>query len=226
MIARWRLNAQRRAAARRASLSELSTLLSAPLPAPGTSWRDVRFLAVDLETNGLDPNEADVIAIGWAPIEGGRVRPGRGGYAVINTAGEVGQSATVHGLTDTDVARGVAASDGFALLVRALTGAVMIVHHAPLDVAMLNRMSQSVAGAPLPVPVIDTLAMAKTRMQQTGQQPRQDGLRLETLRAHYGLPRYAAHHALGDAIATAELFAAMVAHRFGGDEPALRALWG
>jgi DNA polymerase-3 subunit epsilon len=53
-------------------------------------------------------------------------------------------------------------------------------------------------------------------------QARDGELRLDALRAAYNLPRYPAHNALSDALATAELFLALLQHQ--SDETPLRAL--
>jgi DNA polymerase-3 subunit epsilon len=50
-----------------------------------------------------------------------------------------------------------------------------------------------------------------------GKQP--ISIRLADSRTRYGLPHYAGHNALIDAIATAELFQAQVQHHFGTDTP-------
>ena len=44
-------------------------------------------------------------------------------------------------------------------------------------------------------------------------------IRLHTSRARYGLPAYQGHHALVDALATAELLQAQVAHHYSADTP-------
>ena len=44
-------------------------------------------------------------------------------------------------------------------------------------------------------------------------------IRLADSRARYGLPRYRPHHAPTDALASAELLQAQIAHRFSPDTP-------
>lgn len=216
MLARLRLARRRRRLAGAATLPAVAQLLGDPMPDPAQSWRDVRYVAVDLETTGLDPARDEVIALGWVPMQQGRVLPGEGGYCLVKTDSDVGQSATVHGLTDTSIRdQGERPRRAFAALVDALRHSVMIVHHAPLDVGMLNRMSRTHAGVPFEVPLIDTLAMARARYARQGRTPADGALRLDALRSQFGLPRYGAHHGLTDAIATAELFTALVLHRYG-----------
>jgi len=49
-------------------------------------------------------------------------------------------------------------------------------------------------------------------------------LRLPDIRERYGLPRYHLHHAMTDALATAELLQAQIAHHFDENTPISR-LW-
>ena len=49
-------------------------------------------------------------------------------------------------------------------------------------------------------------------------------MRLADARRRYGLPAYRAHHALTDALATAELLQAQVAHHF-KNPPPVGAVW-
>lgn len=217
MLKRLRLSRRRRKLAAAATHPDAARLLATPLPDAARPWRSVRYVALDLETTGLDPARDSIIAAGWVPVEGGRVRPGQGGYCLVQPDGGVGQSATVHGLTDTNVREGKTPLAAFEALIDALENSVMIVHHAPLDVGMLNRLSRSLANVPFDVPVIDTLAMARARLQRQGKPVTGGALRLETVRESFGLPRYGAHHGLTDAIATAELFIALVQKRFGDD---------
>ena len=60
--------------------------------------------------------------------------------------------------------------------------------------------------------ILDTLAIEKKRMLRRQQPLVANQLRLFNLREQYGLPRYKAHNALEDAIATAELFLVQIAY--------------
>jgi DNA polymerase-3 subunit epsilon len=68
----------------------------------------------------------------------------------------------------------------------------------------------------LPIPTVDTQAVALRWFQQRDKQVAAKELRLHALRERYNLPRYPAHNALSDALAAAELFLAQVAHRAQG----------
>jgi DNA polymerase-3 subunit epsilon len=97
--------------------------------------------------------------------------------------------------------------------VRVLEGRVLLVHHAGLDKLLLDRLSLLRYEARLYVPYVDTMALELRNQQRQHHIESRKSLRLAELRAHFGLPRYSAHDSLVDAIATAELLIAMVAHR-------------
>ena len=89
----------------------------------------------------------------------------------------------------------------------------LLVHHAGLDKALLDRMCLRRFNTRLHVPVSDTLDLElKVRQRKHHLEPGSQ-LRLSDLRDAYNLPRYAAHDCLIDAIATAELLIASVDER-------------
>ncbi|MCV5689194.1 3'-5' exonuclease, partial [Escherichia coli] len=51
-----------------------------------------------------------------------------------------------------------------------------------------------------------------------------ESVRLAQSRRRYGLPDYTPHHALTDAIATAELLQAQIAHHYSEEQP-IREFW-
>jgi len=226
MLGRTRLQWGRRRLAAKAEHPALKRYLAAPLPGARSLWRDVRFVALDIETTGVDVASAEMLSIGWVPIENGAIQLAGANTQLICPEGDVGQSATIHGLTDTRVSEGTTVEKAFLRLLEALESSIVIVHHAVLDIGMLNRASRDVFGTSLPLPVIDTLALQKQKLLRESGGIAADALRLASVRDAYSLPVYAAHECLGDAIATAEVFLAMVHHRFGGHKARLRDVWG
>jgi DNA polymerase-3 subunit epsilon len=94
---------------------------------------------------------------------------------------------------------------------RRLQEGVLLVHQAALDVRFLRRAYRT-AGlrwrSPRVVDTVDLLVRLakKARFIDPAAQERAPILNLAAARRRFGLPEYAAHHALTDAIATAELF--------------------
>ena len=187
--------------------------LDAELPGSSAAFKDVEFVSLDIETTGLDASSADMLSVGWVVIRHGKIDLSTAESYIVRPSGEVGDSASVHGLTDTVVGGGLGWGAALGMIVEVLTGRILLVHHAGLDKALLDRMCMNCYGARLPVPVVDTLALEHRRMQRKHHIEIKKALRLSDLREAYNLPRYNAHDCLVDAIATAELLIAIAAHR-------------
>jgi DNA polymerase-3 subunit epsilon len=198
----------------RAAPGPLRDALAVPLPRASVTIDRLPLLAADLETTGLDADSDRALSIGWVPVDGRRVVLAGARYRVVRLEGDdqVGRSATVHGLTDDEVAAGVPLVDAVAELLADLAGRVLLVHFARIETEFLGRACERFWGAGLPWPVVDTLQL-EHRLVTTAWQPRAPAaaLQLWTARERYGLPRSGPHHALADAVACAELYLAQTA---------------
>ena len=207
------LKTQRWWSRRRELVPPYDSFLDTQVPSPADELSAIEFVSLDIETTSLDAASADMLSVGWVVLRDGRVDLSSAEAWIVRPSGEVGDSASVHGLTDTVVGTGLDWGIVIDKVVNALAGRVLVVHHAGLDKALLDRMCRQRYGAPLLVPVVDTLALEHRRQSQRHHIEEGGSLKLSDLRAAYGLPRYAAHDCLVDAIATAELMLAMIAHR-------------
>jgi len=194
---------RRRAVDRGRVPAPLLPLLSRPWPRSSQDVLDVRFLAVDLETTGLDPEADRILSIGWVPVEEGRIRLGRAGYAVIRHA-EVARTdaVLVHGLTREVLERGAPLETVLAALMPELAGSVLVAHESSIERAFLGRACERAWGVRPEVPVLDTVRVERS-LAGFGRESRD--LRLPALRERYRLPPHRAHHALSDAVAAAEV---------------------
>jgi DNA polymerase-3 subunit epsilon len=95
-------------------------------------------------------------------------------------------------------------------LVEDLHGRVLLAHHSPVEVGFLGAATVAAWGARPPLVAVDTLAL-EHRLRVDVHGAVRGSLRLDAARRTHGLPRYAAHHALTDAVAAAELLLAQVA---------------
>jgi len=188
-------------------------LLNADVPARSTPVKEIEFVSLDIETTGLDAATADMLSVGWVLIRAGMIDLRTAETFIVRPSGGVGDSASVHGLTDTLVSDGLDWGIALDRIVQVLTGRVLLVHHAGLDKVLLDRMCLQRFGHRLPVPVVDTLVLEHRRLKRHHHLENNSSLRLADLRDEYGLPRYSAHDCLVDAIATAELLLAIVANR-------------
>lgn len=209
-LARWWLR-------RRVRDGALAALVRAPAPDGAARLSGTELLSVDLETSSTDVANAEILSIGWVVIRGGCVDVGSAESRLVRPQAGVGASAVVHGLTDDRCAAGEPVRDVIERLLARLHGRALLVHHAALDKALLDRTCRALFGASLPVPVVDTLALEARRRRLRHHLDTTGSLRLGALRAAYNLPPYRAHDCLSDALAAAELFLAMGAtHDAGG----------
>ena len=197
--------------------------LETPLPAPRRACAEAQLVALDFETTGLDVDSDHILSIGLVGIErmAVQLRSARHRLIAVNTAIPE-SSAVIHGITDDQAARGDALDARLPWLLDALAGCAIVVHHAAIEREFLDAACQRLYGTPFVARFIDTEVLARRAMARRQQPFRGRDLRLFNLREAYHLPRYPAHHALSDALATAELFLALAAE----SNPAGKSLLG
>lgn len=207
---RWQL-ARR---VRRCPDNHLQALYQSQLTELDKPLNQARLLAVDLEMTGLNPQQDSVLSIGWVPIDGAIINLHGATHRLIKSHAEVGDSATIHGIKDSDKATGQDIAIVLAEFLRACQGRVLLFHHARLDVAFLDKMLKQVdppiASKFRPL-VVDTLVLEQKKMLRHTSSIPTNALRLLNCRERYHLPAYGNHNALTDALSTAELFLAMTA---------------
>ncbi|MEX3505617.1 exonuclease domain-containing protein [Corynebacterium sp. LK2510] len=174
------------------------------------------LLAVDIETTGLKPGRDQLVSIGWVPVTN-RVIELSGAKHFVVAGATVGESATMHGVTDDQIAReGVALAGILSEFEAALEGRKLLAHFAQMEVGFLGRAFKETRGAARVFrnsEVVDTFEIERRHMERMGTYPRGEDLRLARVRQRYRLPWYRNHNALMDAIACAELYLAQTAAR-------------
>ncbi len=212
----WLFRRRRRRLAERLPAGPLREYLATDIPDPGADCRETGFLAVDLETTGLNPTRDQILSIGWVAMNGMDILLSTAEQRWVRTTREIPESsAVVHRITDDQAALGGSLGDGLQHLLRAMAGRVMLAHHATVELGFLERACMAKYGSPCMIPAVDTLRLAQEMLHRRQQTVRSDGLRLGALRNQYNLPPYRGHDALNDALAAAELFAAQVSHLAG-----------
>lgn len=209
----WR----RRWELRRAVAGPLRDYLAQPLPGLRRDYRQTEFLAIDLETTGLDVKRDLILSVGYVTLHGNRVDLGSARHRVIRIDRSIPEaSAVIHQITDDQSARGLELEDVMAELLARLAGKVMIAHHATIECGFLGNACRRLWHAGLPARVVDTQVLARRTFERRQIPVKGSDLRLHALGDRYNLPRYGAHNALSDSLAAAELFLAQAAHRDGG----------
>lgn len=214
--------------------ARLQAFYASGAPAGDTVLKDVPMVALDVETTGLDPAHDEIVSIGAVPLTLDRIASSASRYWVLRPrTGLNPDSVAIHAITHAQID---AAPDLGAVvddLLTTLAGRVVVVHCREIERTFLDLALKARIGEGIEFPVIDTMELEARLHRQPApgffarlfaRRPAQVSIRLADSRERYRLPRYRAHHALTDALATAELLQAQVAHRFSPDTP-LRALW-
>jgi DNA polymerase-3 subunit epsilon len=185
------------------------------------SWRDGRFIAVDIETTGLDPAQDEVVSFAAVPVEGGRVvaRDAVAGL-VRPSVPPSEESIEIHGLRAADLATAPPPDEALAPLAAALRGRVPVAHATWVEKSFLRPL-----GVGLPRRMIDTALLWRALCIERG-----DGdpgwCELTAVAGALGLPVHRSHDAEGDALTTAQAFLALATHLEAGGRGSVRALRG
>ncbi len=200
----------RRAGLRRSLGSPAAEYARAQITTPKTPWRRTNYCVVDLELSGLDPREDEIISFGAVPIDAGRLVAGSAVYGICRpTRPLVESSILVHGIRTVDLVDAPPLDDAVQPLIAAMTGRVIVAHVAWVERAFLSRMLHR-QGVRLRGPVLDTFELGRLlALQRHERSPRRT---LDELAEYLHLPVYRRHHALGDALTTAQVFLALATH--------------
>jgi DNA polymerase-3 subunit epsilon len=165
-------------------------------------WRAIGLASLDFEATGLNFDRDRIISLGVVPIDGGRIDVGRSVYEIVDP-GDVEptrESVTIHGLRPMDV-RGASSTDAARDTLReALSGKFLITWYATVEASFLAKLfgtrrarwlRRSIDVRKLVVGLLGAEA-ARMTLQQAA--------------ARFDVPVASPHHALDDALVTAQLF--------------------
>lgn len=165
-------------------------------------WRAVDLASLDFEATGLNFERDRIISLGVVPIEGGRIDVGRAVYELVDP-GDValtGETVTIHGLRPIDVQGASSADAARETLRRALAGRFLITWYATVEASFLAKLFET-------RPTHWLRRSIDVRRLVVGLLGAEAGrLTLEQAAARFDVPVASPHHALDDALVTAQLF--------------------
>jgi DNA polymerase-3 subunit epsilon len=157
-----------------------------------------QFVAIDVETTGLDANRDSIVSVAVVPFRHGR--PTQGYDTLVNPGRPIPAASTrIHGITDEMVA---AAPHLGAVLdeIEATCGDHVIVGHSvAFDLALLERGRRAHHRQPLPNTALCTMRLAAALHRGWAD------VSLEGLAARLGVPVVGRHTARGDALVAGAL---------------------
>jgi DNA polymerase-3 subunit epsilon len=156
-----------------------------------------RFVVLDVETTGLDPEQHRVIEICLLNVENGVANDLW--TTRFNPEGPVGKT-EIHGITDQDVANSPLFREKLDEILEKIDGVLLVAHNARFDLAFLKAEIERTGKKAPWMPSICTLEASKYYQSHLSRR------RLDDCCEDIGVEIENAHSAAGDAIATAKLF--------------------
>ena len=195
------------------------------------SVKDIPFVALDFETTGLNSKTDDIVSVGLVPFTLARIYCKQSKHWVVQPRRNLSESSIViHGITHNDVDNAPDFDNIIAPLLDALRSKVIVVHYAAIERGFFNSALLLRLKEHIEFMVVDTMELErralKAKQGLIGQlfNTKLGSLRLNDCRKRYSLPVYEGHHALTDALATAELLQAQLRHHFTEETP-LCTIW-
>jgi DNA polymerase-3 subunit epsilon/CBS domain-containing protein len=172
-----------------------------------TPLGSVAGVAFDTETTGLDARTARLLQIGAVKLSGSAIEPDARFERLINPGVPIPKASTaIHGITAADVAGAPAFKDVITDLEGFIGRAILIGHTLSYDMAILQR-EYALAGAVWRPPrLLDIRLLAEIAAPTLAQ------FDLDRICAWLGIGIEARHTAMGDALAAAHAFVALIPH--------------
>jgi len=172
-----------------------------------TQVDDVRFVVLDCETTGLNPNADQIITIGAVAVQNDAILLGDSFEALLKIARNT-NAVTVHGVTRDDSRSGMEEPQALELFLDYLRDGVIVGHHIGHDIASLDAAYHRHWGFHLSNRCLDTKYLA-LHLHKAGAfsgrlQPR--SFTLDALCEAFGVIPHDRHTAAGDAFLTAQIF--------------------
>jgi DNA polymerase III epsilon subunit-like protein len=167
--------------------------------------RDLEFVAIDLETTGLDPTTDVAVALAAIPFRGGRAHPEAGYTRLVNPGRPIpAASRAIHGIGDADVRDAPPVAEALEEFFRICRGHPIVAHTAGFDLAIVNRAARAARLPALGGAVLDVGVIAH------GVFPSWWDLSLEGLGRLLEVEPVDRHTAAGDALTAGLIFLELV----------------
>jgi DNA polymerase-3 subunit epsilon len=189
----------------------LYDFLSVQMPALNAQLSSVDIVSVDFETTGLNAEQDKLLSIGCVNMSHSQIQLGSSFHKIIAIDQALdADNVTIHTITDSECQSGSPLRQVMDEFLKLIAGKVMLVHFNKIEREFINEACIKLYGVAPVLPMIDTLVLANKAFNRRGLPFEPQDLTLANLRKRAKLPFYQQHHALSDAIATAELYLTMI----------------
>lgn len=162
---------------------------------------DLTYVVFDTETTGLRPGRGDaIVAVGAVRVVGASIRRGETFDRLVNPRRKIPPSSTrIHGIDDAMVRDAPAMAEILPAFRDFVGDAVLVGHNVAFDLNFL-ALHEGATGIRFTNPVLDTMFLAGLLFDDAHDHS------LDGLATQFEIALNSRHSALGDAVATAEIF--------------------
>lgn len=170
---------------------------------------EARFIVADVEATGLDVRVDHLIALGAVTVEGGRIDLARAFYAVLRQdVASSRENILVHGIGGTEQREGADPVEALLGFLEFAGRAPLVGYHAAFDAIVIRKAMDQYLGTAFRPAWVDLAYVAPELVATEG--VRYKGL--DDWLQRFGIEAFSRHDAVADALATAQLFLAVLAH--------------
>jgi DNA polymerase III subunit epsilon len=162
-----------------------------------------RWVVVDTETSGLDPERDALLAIGAVAVDAQGIRVADSFEVVLrNDAAGDAANVAIHGIGYGAQSEGISPADAVPAFAAYVGAAPCVGFHTGFDRAVLGRAFAGAGAAPMAVPWLDVAELAAALHPE---QHNRGHRSLDDWLTRYAIDTASRHSAAGDALVTAEL---------------------
>ncbi|MCU0571855.1 MAG: 3'-5' exonuclease [Syntrophobacteraceae bacterium] len=165
---------------------------------------DVTFVAVDLETTGLDFKRDEIIAFAGIPMKDMKIRLSEASYLTICPERYRIDGMKYHGISADDLKLSPCFEDVADHILAVLDG-ILVGYCVEVDYRFLQRYLRK-SGRSFSRKTVDIAILERWIIDRHGRRRTGEDLSFDALLKRYGLKEYYRHNAMADAFFSAQIF--------------------
>ncbi|MFO7724498.1 MAG: 3'-5' exonuclease [Oceanipulchritudo sp.] len=171
-----------------------------------TNWENSRFLCVDLESTGLDPQRDSIVSLAGIALRAGEIHLWDRISEILPVAYNT-SSVTVHGITREESVDGLDEPSALAAFLDWIADGVIVGHHIQHDLTLLNSALRRHFSTELRNAALDTMEsfLALSKAGGFASRPAPEGYSLDALCNYFDIVPHDRHTAWGDAFLAAQI---------------------
>ncbi|MGB5818868.1 MAG: 3'-5' exonuclease [Saonia sp.] len=167
---------------------------------------EIEFVVLDTETTGFDFDQDRILCIGALSLKNRTIAINKSLEIYIAQEHYDSRTAEIHGILKRGNITKVSEEEAITQLLGYLGNKVIVAHHAPFDIQMINKALKRLGLPKLKNTVLDTAVLYKKTLLRSYLLQKKETYALEELADKFDISKKDRHTAIGDAYITAIAF--------------------